>query len=284
MNNINNANCRASQTQQKSLFKTAYNGNRLIGYNRFNHKNIKLCPMITKTIHYCWFGNNPIPEKDIAYMKTWQKFLPGYEIKRWDESNFNLDIFPYVRQAYDFKKYAFVSDVARLYALVHEGGIYMDTDVELLKHPQIEDYEAVVGFESKDRIMTAFMACSPNHPIFTELLNDYKSRQFIQEDGKQDCTTNVERLTEALLPRGLNLNDKLQTIDGLTILPSEYVCPYNNITHKITITDNTFCFHHFAGTWLEGKELWRHRMHEFLGPKTMQILTAIKRFVTGRKI
>lgn len=240
--------------------------------------------MITKTIHYCWFGRNPIPEKDKEYMSTWTRFLPDYKIKRWDESNFNIDLFPYVRQAYDSKKYAFVSDVARLYALVSEGGIYMDTDAELLKRPPIHGCNAAAGFETKDRIMTAFMASEPNHALFQELLNEYSSRPFILDNGQLDCTTNVERLTALLIKKGLKLNDSYQTIAGMTIFPSEFVCPYNNITHKITVTDKTFCFHHFAGTWLGGKELWRHRMRVFLGPKIMQMLTAAKRFITGQKV
>lgn len=240
--------------------------------------------MITKTIHYCWFGGNPIPEKDKEYMSTWSKFLPDYQIKRWDESNFNIDLFPYVRQAYDSKKYAFVSDVARLHALVTEGGIYMDTDVELMKRPPIDGYSAVAGFESKDRIMTAFMACEPRHALFQELFDEYRTRPFILDNGQLDCTTNVERLTSLLLKKGLKLNDSSQIVAGMALFPSEYVCPYNNITHKITVTENTFCFHHFAGTWLEGKDLWRHRMHVFLGPKIMQVLTAAKRFITRRKV
>ena len=241
--------------------------------------------MIPKVIHYCWFGPNPLPEKDKAYMETWRKFMPDYEIKLWNEDNFDINLCPYVQQAYANKKFAFVSDVARLYALVNEGGIYLDTDVELLRGFShiLDNQPAVIGFESDRCIQTAFMASAPGNPIFSEWLESYTKMRFLKDNGRSDLTTNAERLTNILRECGLRIDGSFQRLPYMTVLPAEYVCPFNNITHRITITENTFCYHHFAGTWLEGKYKLRHCMHRTFGPKLMQILTATKRFILRRK-
>ncbi len=234
--------------------------------------------MIPKIIHYCWFGPKELPEKDRKYMETWKKFLPDYELKLWNESNFDIDMFPYVRQAYDKKKFAFVSDVARLYALVNEGGIYMDTDVEILKPlDNVLNHKAVLGFEIGKRIMTAFMATEPGNPIFESLLNLYASEQFIKQDGTIDITTNVQRTTPFFESRGLKTDDSFQIIDDIAIYPSEYFCPYNYDTHEEKITENTLCYHHFAGTWYVGKAKIKHNIYEFLGPRVMQTILSVKR-------
>ena len=125
--------------------------------------------MIPKKIHYCWFGRNPLPEDAKKYIESWEKYCPDYEIKEWNEDNFNLDMYPYVREAYENRKFAFVSDVARLYALYNEGGFYMDTDVELIK--PLDDflkYDGVSGFESSTQIPTGLMASRQLQPFVKE--------------------------------------------------------------------------------------------------------------------
>lgn len=211
--------------------------------------------MIPKKIHYCWFGGNPLPELAQKCIASWKKYCPDYEIIEWNESNFDIHCCKYVEEAYNAKKWAFVSDVARLYALVNYGGIYMDTDVEVLK--PLDDllmYEAVSGFEAKDRIPTGLMACQEGQSIFKELLQEYGNACFIKGDGSYDMTTNVTRITNICLKYGLRLDNTLQTVNGFTLLPYDYLCPKNFETKIVTITENTYVIHHFDGSWLADED------------------------------
>ena len=207
--------------------------------------------MIPKKIHYCWFGGNPLPELAQKCILSWKKYCPDYEIIEWNESNFDINCCDYVREAYEAKKWAFVSDVARLYALVNYGGIYMDTDVEVLRSlDDLLTYDAVSGFEAKDRIPTGLMACREGQSLFVELLNEYDAIHFLRKDGTYDTTTNVTRITNTCLKYGLQLNNTLQTVNGFTLLPCDYLCPKDCETHALTITKNTYVIHHFDGSWL----------------------------------
>ncbi len=207
--------------------------------------------MIPKIIHYCWFGRGQKPELAIKCIESWKKYLPEYEIKEWNEDNFNLDYCPYVREAYECKKFAFVTDVVRLYALYNEGGIYMDTDVEVLKPlDSLLQYEAVSGFETKTRIPTGLMACREGHTLFGELLHEYDNIHFVDENGNMDTTTNVTRITNTCNKYGFVPNNQLQTICGFTLLPSDYLCPKSNIDGQIYLTENSLAIHHFSGSWL----------------------------------
>ena len=218
--------------------------------------------MIPKIIHYCWFGGNPLPELAQKCIESWKKYCPDYEIKEWNETNFDVECCEYVKEAYQAKKWAFVSDVARLYALVNYGGVYMDTDVEVLKPlDAILAYSAVSGFEAQDRIPTGLMACEKNHPLFVELLKDYDNAHFIKEDGNYDVTTNVVRITNLCLKHGLVLNNTLQTVNGFTLFPSDYFCPKDSQTKKINITENTYTIHHFDGSWLSEEEKTTARLN-----------------------
>lgn len=206
--------------------------------------------MIPKRIHYCWFGGNPLPELAQRCIASWKKFCPDYEIIEWNESNFNLEMNDYVKEAYQAKKWAFVSDVARLYALVNYGGIYMDTDVEIIR--PIDDllaYEAVSGFESETQIPTGLMGCEKGHRMFVEFLNDYEKRHFVNSDGTYDFTTNVTKITNICLKYGLKMDNSMQIINGFTLLPWDYLCPKNHQTKEIHITKNTYTIHHFDGSW-----------------------------------
>lgn len=207
--------------------------------------------MIPKKIHYCWFGGNPLPELANRCIESWKKYCPDYEIIEWNENNFDINCCDYVREAYEAGKWAFVSDVARLYALVNYGGIYMDTDVEVIcSLDSLLKYDAVSGFETEKRLQTGFMACGKCNPLFTELLEDYNDACFIRQDGTYDITTNVTRMTDTCLKYGLRLDNTMQTVNGLTLLPYDYLCPKNIDTKVITVTDNTLVIHHFDGSWL----------------------------------
>lgn len=210
---------------------------------------------IPKIIHYCWFGGNSLPELAEKCIASWKKYCPDYEIRRWDETNFDLNYNDYVREAYEAKKWAFVSDVARLYALVNYGGIYMDTDVEVLKPlDELLQYEAVSGFESESRIQTGLMASKKGQKLFVEMLHDYDESHFIRPDGTYDTTTNVTRITNICLKYGLILNNEKQTVNGFTLLPKDYLCPKDSETKEMRITENTLTIHHFDGSWLSSEQ------------------------------
>lgn len=210
---------------------------------------------IPKKIHYCWFGGNPLPELTKQCIESWRKYCPDYEIIEWNESNFDINCNVYVQEAYKSKNWAFVSDVARLYALVNYGGIYLDTDVELLK--PLDDflvYDAFSGFEAVDRIQTALMSCTKDNNFFKKLLEDYQNVSFIKEDGTCDKTTNVTRFTEACYRVGIRLDNSFQVVDGLAIFPIDYFCPKDYETKKISITNNSHAIHHFDGSWVSEED------------------------------
>lgn len=225
--------------------------------------------MIPKTIHYCWFGGKPLPALAKKCLKSWKKYCPGYEIKQWNETNFDINICRYVKEAYTAKKYAFVTDFVRLWVLVNFGGIYMDTDVEVLKSlDSILNYQAVSGFEQLDKIPTALMACEKDFPLFKEFLKDYDNLPFILPDGKQDLTTNVTRITDICKKYGLVLNNTEQTIKGFKLFPMEYFCPIHNESSG-GITENTYTIHHFMGSWNQVNFKWKTYLFlvRFLGAK-----------------
>ena len=215
--------------------------------------------MIPKIIHYCWFGRNPLPPLAEKCIESWKKYCPDYEIKEWNEDNFELENNVYVQEAYEAKKWAFITDYVRLYALVNEGGIYMDTDVEVLK--PLDDllrYEAVSGFESETRIPTGLMACRDHQPLFEELLHEYDEIHFKRPDGSLDTTTNVTRITNTCLKHGFVPNNTMQTVYGFTLLPKDFLCPKDYETGKLEITDNTFTIHHFDGSWVTQEQRYAH--------------------------
>lgn len=225
---------------------------------------------IPKVIHYCWFGGNPFSDKELACIESWKKYLPGYEIRRWDESNWDFRCCDYVSEAYDAKKWAFVSDYARLDILYREGGLYFDTDVELIR--PIEDIlerGPFMGFEM-DFDPTKLeggtvapglgLAANPGLGLYETILASYEGEHFVKGDGSLDTTTIVTRTTQVLLEQGLKLQPGIQEIDGVIFYPSDYFNPKDMWTGDIRITENTRSIHHFSMSWLGEKELFEHRV------------------------
>ena len=232
--------------------------NRVVDLERYQRVKNMDAKNIPKIIHYCWFGGNPLPELAQKCIASWQTYCPDYEIKRWDETNFDLNYNNYVREAYEAKKWAFVTDVVRLYALVNYGGIYMDTDVEVLKPlDEFLQYEAFSGFESKTQILTGIMASQKGQKMFTEFLSEYDGIHFIKSDGTYDLTTNVSRITNACVKYGFIPNNQKQTIHGFTLFPKDYFCPKDQETRIMEITDHTHTIHHFDGSWLSNEQRLR---------------------------
>lgn len=207
--------------------------------------------MIPKTIHYCWFGRNPKPELAEKCIKSWKKKCPDYEIIEWNEDNFDIASSPlYVRQAYEAKKWAFVTDYVRLWALTTYGGIYMDTDVQVLKSldPFLK-HQAFSGFEDETHIPTGIMACEKGFPLFKEFLSFYDKADFYLPDGSINFQTNVTTITNTCVEKGLKQNNTLQTIDGFTLYPKDVFCPISYATETMHKTRRTVTIHWFAASW-----------------------------------
>lgn len=218
-----------------------------------------------------------MPELARKCIASWKKYLPEYEIKEWNEDNFDINSYPYVREAYANRRFAFVTDVVRLYALYHEGGIYMDTDVEVLKPlDTLLEYDMVSGFESETQIPTGLMASQANMPFMFELLQDYDDLHFVKSDGTLDLTTNVDRITNHCLKYGIILNNTQQTVNGFTFLPKDYLCPKSYEDGKIRLTENTLTIHHFAGSWYTPMEKFKQKVAKILGKRLSSLLVRIK--------
>lgn len=209
--------------------------------------------MISKIIHYCWFGGNPLPELAQKCIASWKKFLPDYEIKEWNESNYDVRKIPYIAQAYDAKKYAFVSDYARFDILYQYGGVYFDTDVEVIKDLRvIIEKGAFIGIEKGTRpLLNAGLGiASPAlSEIYKEILDSYLLEQFIKENGSLNLKTVCERVSEIFAKYGFVEKDILQNVADTAIYPSEYFCPKDNRTGELLISQNTYTIHHYDGSW-----------------------------------
>ena len=234
--------------------------------------------MMPKVIHYCWFGGNPLPELARICIDSWKKYLPNYEIKEWNESNFDLDSCDYIKEAYKCKKWAFVSDYARFKILYNYGGLYFDTDVEIISSlDDIIDNGAFMGFEnmgnSNSKITSEInlgvnpglgLGVNSGLALYKEILDVYENSHFLNDDGTQNLSTVVERTTDILRKHGLKNKNEKQTIAGVTIYPFEYFCPIDCATGKKCITQNTKSIHWYMDSWgSEGKAEIIKKQREF---------------------
>lgn len=242
---------------------------------------------IPKVIHYFWFGQNELPEMAQRCIASWKKYCPGYEIKEWNESNYDVESCTYIREAYQEKKWAFVSDYARFDILYRYGGLYFDTDVELIK--PIDDiiaHGSYMGIEKENFNKGAGseitvnpglgLAARPGLELFKEILDGYSERHFRLEDGSLDLTTVVTYVTDILIENGLQCIPGIQEVAEIVIYPKEYFCPLNYFTGKMEITDHTYSIHHFGESWVEEKEKYisklLRKLRRFLPERTAKSL------------
>lgn len=215
----------------------------------FNNKRDDKIP---KKIHYCWFGNSKMPEQFEKNIDTWRKYCPDYEIIRWDESNYDVTKCQYMKQAYEQKKWGFVSDYARLDIINTHGGIYFDTDVEVIKSfDDLLGVDLFCGFESE--LYVAFglgFGSVANNPILKEILEQYEKTIFIKEDGSLNLVTCPIYQTDVLKKHGLVCDGSYQELDGVTIFPKEFFSPYD-LNGLGKVTQNTFSIHQYAATWYD---------------------------------
>ena len=210
---------------------------------------------IPKVIHYCWFGGNPLPKPVKKCIRSWEKYCPDYKIIRWDESNFDISENRYAAEAYACKKWAFVSDYARLKIICDQGGIYLDTDVELLRPlDDLLDYQGFLGFQEGNSVATGLgFGAEAGQPMVRAMLDDYRDIPFLRGDGTRDMTPCPVRNTNSLLPFGLRADGTRQEVCGLQFFPQDYFCPISHRTGELHITNNTYSIHHFDGSWVEDK-------------------------------
>lgn len=238
---------------------------------------------IPKVIHYCWFGGNPLPPLAQKCIASWKKFLPDYELKRWDESNFDVNIIPYTKQAYSAKKYAFVSDYARFWILYKYGGLYFDTDVEIIRpmddiisagpfmgceNPYIEGATSNLGLGVNPGLG---LGVNPGLGLYKDLLDVYSTLDFNSSSNK----TVVEYTTELLCDKGLRNSADIQEIDGVKIYPADYFCPINPLNLEFVKTARTRSIHHFAASWVK-KSTVRTIMERIIGIPLINKLNRIR--------
>lgn len=242
--------------------------------------------MIPKILHYVWLGGNSLTPLAQECLASWKAAMPDWELKRWDENHFNIAAAPlYVRQAYEARKYAFVSDYVRLWALEQFGGVYVDTDVRVLKsyEPLLNDTAFIGLEESKAHLPgTCVMGCEPHCKWVKDMLALYDSIEFVKPDGSLDMTTNVDRMGKSLITKGFVPSRDAQYIEeyGLRIYTHDYFSPITS-TRVMRKTKNTYSIHYFAESWRDGKKKkgWREWT---ITREIVNALVQIKRWLKGK--
>lgn len=226
--------------------------------------------MIPKILHLCWLSGDPYPPKIQKCLDSWKKYLPDYEVMLWDLNRFDLNSSPWVKQAFNAKKYAFAADYIRMYALYNYGGIYLDSDVEILK--SFDDFLHLpyfAGAETAGTIEAAIMGAEKGCDWIKVCLDYYEGRNFIKEDGQMDIRMLPEILTETIqklkpihnLPSGSSIND-LKNIDmqkEVYVLPCEYFSPKIFDSREVVLTPQTYAIHHYQNSWFSHKAFLYYR-------------------------
>lgn len=244
--------------------------------------------MIPKKIHYCWFGRGEMPELAHKCIESWHKYLPDYEYKLWNEDTFDINSVPYVKEAYEARKFAFVTDYIRLYALSTEGGIYMDTDVEVLKPlDDLLTLSAFAGYEgSRSGLIGTGLIASEAHGVWIEeQLSYYENRHFLKENGEMDITANPVTVSQIMMNNGFVCDGKKSVYkNDMHVFPVDYFCPKNSIG-ELKLTENSYCIHHFAGSWCNPTmyQKFKKAVSDFLGVGITSKIVAFKRKIVKNK-
>lgn len=210
---------------------------------------------VPKVIHYCWFGRKEMPDREKACIETWKRFFLDYEFQLWNEDNFDYSQCAFANQAYEMKQYAFVSDYARAKILYEYGGLYLDTDVKILKRfPNVTTENGFMGFERRAFLGTAVIASKPHNENMRELVKYYETHDFVQKDGAFDNIANVSILTDIMKEKGLRLGGEKQLVDGFDIFNREIFYPKKLEENVFKITEETCAIHMCSNSWLSERE------------------------------
>lgn len=233
--------------------------------------------MIPKKIHYCWFGGNPKPDSVQKCINSWKRFCPDYEIIEWNESNFDIHCMPFVEQAIEAKKYAFASDVARLMVVYENGGLYFDTDVEVVKSfDDLLENKAFLGFENNEYVASGLgFGSEAGVEFFKEHIDAYRDENFINVDGSFNMIGCPCVATKLLLEKGLVQNGQEQLVDEIRIYPTDYFNPFDSITGKLNKTNNTYSIHWYDASWSNNSMIKRklsRLIHRIFGKKLLSYL------------
>lgn len=235
-------------------------------------------------IHYCWFGGKPMPGLAVKCIQSWRKYLPGWEIQLWNENNFDIDSTPYSSEAYRAGKYAFVSDYARFAIIEQYGGVYLDTDVELIKpwEPLIAQ-APFVGTEQTGLVNPGVGFAMPTGNEFCKaMLEKYHSIRFLNTDGSFNLTTICDFSTEYFAAKGFVPSTDPAVIDGITILPPRVLSSKSQINGETVISPDTYSIHHCAGSWLTPWEQFKLKIKAIVGPALATRYINLKHRITNR--
>ena len=245
--------------------------------------------MIPKIIHYCWVGGAALPPLAEECIQSWQKFMPDYRLMRWDESNFNIGEAPaYVQQAYEARKFAFVSDYIRLWALEQYGGLYLDVDFEVLRpfDELMEQHIAFAGYEGSKRqpVMQGVLASEPHGAWVRDMLSTYTDRAFVRSDGSLDLTPNTTFFSDRLeaqgfIPDGKEADIYVDRVLFFHLLPVWAFCPVLTTGEDVR-TESTYCVHRGLNSW-DTATTWKARLLRLLGPQCKTPLIKLKRLLLG---
>ena len=251
--------------------------------------------MIPKIIHYCWFGGAPLPPLAEQCIASWKKYMPEWELKRWDETNIDIAAAPlYVQQAYEARKFAFVSDYVRLWSLERYGGLYMDVDFEVFRpfDELMDKYPAFAGYEGSKRqpVMQGVIASEPHGAWVRDMLGTYEHRTFVKEDGSLDMTPNTAYFTDRLEAQGFvadgvekdftipSLSGESANIPSLHIFPVYYFCPVLTTGEDVR-TEETYSEHKGESSWAQ--QTWKGSLMRMLSPKWKTRIIKLKRKILG---
>ena len=220
--------------------------------------------MIPKVIHYCWFGNGEKSESVLKCIESWRKFCPDYEIKEWNETNYDVTKNKYMREAYEEKRWGFVPDYARIDIVYQNGGIYLDTDVELIKSfDSMLDNKSFFGFERagegyKINLGSGF-GSERGNAFLKEIRDYYDNLSFRNTDGTLNLTPSPNINSQVFIRNGFKLDNTYQTIAGNTVYPYDYFAPLDWKNLKGKPTNNTISIHHYSTSWLSDEEKKKRR-------------------------
>lgn len=240
--------------------------------------------MIPKLIHYCWFGKGPLPKMAVRCIESWRRFLPDFEIIEWNEDNFDVNIIPYTRDAYLDGKYAFVSDYARFWILYHFGGVYFDTDVELIR--SLDDILARGPFMGLEMTSPAVMinpglglAIDSGDSTYKKILNGFEMLNYYLPNGSRNLYTMIPMVTDIMIKEGLCEGVNVQKVASIYVYAPEYFNPFDDATGRLIKTENTRTIHWFMKSWMPGEKglkLWvKRRIRRLFGQVGISVIKSI---------